>query len=506
MTPSTTYDNSIFQKTIDLVSEKKSILVSGEAGTGKSTLMKRVCTHLCKNPLLNVHVTAPTGVAAVNAGGTTLHAWLGLGLGDRDAFYYLKRLDKYPVMVEHISRTTHLIIDEISMVSPHMFSLIHSLCCHIRKDKRSAKGKPFGGMILLLFGDFCQLKSIKRSLNKHTNSQSSMSTYLSSPTNNGKIDPSEFQFVFETEAWTKLDVRRIWLRHNYRQGNDLDYATLLNRIRMGKVTANDIRTLRTRVVYRLPQKEVQLDPQGRVEVMTPVLTTHKHGVVEYNQEMLSIVSHKFSKQVYTYHPDIQYKPRTGTRDLTPTQLSTETERLQDRFPVFNTRLCVNAQVMMRCNSMMKEYGIVNGTIGIVRFLSDKLLKVSFQVNGIMTKPLSVSKHQFHMKMTNGIMYMKQFPLSLAYSCTIHKSQSVSLDRAIIDIKHCFEESMVYVALSRVRTLNGLQIRGMFDSRWFLPNKLALTFETDPLVTLRKKLITEHVCEDVVKVVLSYWND
>jgi hypothetical protein len=474
-------DDRMFTETMGFVNEKRSVLVSGEAGTGKSTLMKQISFHLLKNPLLTVKVTAPTGVAAVTAGGITLHAWLGLGLAEKQASYYLRKLDKYPVMVENISRTSHLIIDEISMVTPHMFQLIHTLACALRKGKKSV-GKPFGGMVLLMFGDFCQLKSIPHK-KKPISSQTSILSHMT--TSNGSyVDPDTFQFVFETSAWEKLNIHRIWLRHNYRQGNDLEYASLLNRIRMGKVTIKDIRTLRSRVIYKLPDKQIKTDPQGRVEIMTPVLTTHKHGVDDHNQGLLNLVSETYSHPIYTYHPDIQYKSGgggngDGGNTLTSKQVSNETQRLHERFPVFRPRLCVNSQVMMRCNSMMKEHGIVNGTLGIVRFLSEKSIKVSFLVNGLMTKPLTVAKHQFYMQMNKGNVYMKQFPLSLAYACTIHKSQSISLDKAIIEIKHCFEESMVYVALSRIRTLDGLQIKGMFDTRWFRPNPLALLFETDP---------------------------
>lgn len=493
-------DDSDFFRVLGVISKRKSVLVSGEAGTGKSTLMKRVYTHLIKDPLVNVSVVAPTGVAAVNAGGTTLHAWLGLGLAERDASYYLRKLDKYPIMVNNLSRTTHLIIDEISMVSPHMFCLIHTLCCFLRRgkgNKPELTREPFGGMVLLLFGDFCQLKSISRSSNKNTKPMVSVF---------GKegVPNTEPQFVFETEVWKKLGVHRIWLRHNYRQGGDLEYAGILNRIRMGCVTVGDIKTLRKRVIYKLPSREVETDPQGRVEIMTPVLTTHKHGVIEHNQTFLHLVSRKFNTPVHTYHPDIQYKPNTGQREMTPGQLSSETDRLHDRFPVFQPRLCVNAQVMMRCNSMMKDHGIVNGTIGIIRFLSDKSIKVSFMVNGILLKPLSVSKHQFPMKLNNGTVYMKQFPLSLAYSCTIHKAQSISLDKAIVDIKNCFEESMVYVALSRVRSLSGLYIKGMFDSRWFHPNPLALKFETDPLILIERMLTDATIHNEIRRVILQYY--
>lgn len=513
-------DDTVFRLVLDTISKKRSIMVSGEAGTGKSTLMKRVSYHLMKNPLLNVHVVAPTGVAAVNAGGVTIHSWLGLGLADKDSSYYLRRLDKYPVMQHNLTRTSHLIIDEISMITPHMFQLIHTLCCFLRKDMlpcRKNPNVPFGGMILMLFGDFCQLKSIIRSdKEKGTHNQNQIgygktlkrtgqTTILSHLTNpNSENKPEPLRFMFETPIWKKLGADRIWLRHNYRQGNDLRYATLLNRVRTGGITPQDIRTLRSRVIYKLPDKKLHLDPQGRVEVSPPILTTHKDGVVQYNNDLLTIVSEQYDKPIHTYHPTIKYVPGPGKKELTQSQLSSETERLQDRCPVFRLRVCVNAQVMMRCNSMMKDNGIVNGTLGIVRFVSDKSIKVSFRVNGFLTKPIAIQKYQFPVKTSNGTIYMTQFPLSLAYSCTIHKSQSISLDQAIVNIKHCFEESMVYVALSRVRTLDGLQIQGMFDTRWFHPNQKALAFETDPVIEEMKIQMTkQNLPKEVQNCVLSY---
>ena len=365
----------------------------------------------------------------------------------------------------------------------------------------------------MLFGDFCQLKSIirtekdnQKSKNGGTSqSRSGQTSILSHVTStNSENVPEPLRFMFDTPIWKKLGADRIWLRHNYRQGNDLRYAKLLNRIRTGCITPQDIRTLRSRVIYKLPAKKLRLDPQGRVEVSPPILTTHKDGVIYYNNDLLTIVSKQYNKPIHTLHPTIKYVPDPGKKELTQSQLSSETERLQDRCPVFRLRVCVNAQVMMRCNSMMKDHGIVNGTLGIVRFVSDKSIKVSFCVNGFLTKPIAIQKYQFPMKTSNGMIYMTQFPLSLAYSCTIHKSQSISLDQAIVNIKHCFEDSMVYVALSRVRTLEGLQIQGMFDTRWFHPNQKALAFETDHVIEEMKTQMTkQNLPKDVQNSVLSY---
>ena len=427
-----------------LLTNRQSCLVSGLAGTGKSTLLKEMVKHLKTTEFKqNTHVVAPTAIAAISAKGMTVHTWLGLGLADKDVTSYLGRLHKYPVTTFNMTNTEYLVIDEISMIDPDMFVKIDIIARHIRK-----RNEPFGGITLLMFGDFCQLKSIQKK-------------------------DTDIKFVFQTSLWKKMDIYRMWLRKNYRQGEDKKYASLLNRIRKGKITLNDIKLLRSKVVYKLNIEEIPLDVFGNVTITPPLLTTHKRNVKEYNIRKL--------KQLAEYNPIFTYTPTISNKQDEESSISPEFNKyydtLHERFPVFNLRICRNAQIMMRCNMLIAS-GIVNGTLGIIDRLTENSVYVRFMVDGVMMPAIRIKKYRFVLRINGGKIYMDQYPISLAYSCTIHKSQSISLDSAVVDISRCFTDSMVYVALSRIRSLDGLIIKGMFDSRWFKSDKDALEFERD----------------------------
>jgi GTPase SAR1 family protein len=454
--------------------EKQSCLVSGLAGTGKSTLLKDIVKHLKTTEYkLNTHVVAPTAIAAISAKGMTTYTWLGLGLADKDVTFYLHRLHKYPITTFNLTNTEYLVIDEISMFDAEMFVKIDILARHVRKNKN-----PFGGIILVMFGDFCQLKSIQKV-------------------------KTDIKFVFQTTLWKKMNIYRMWLRKNYRQGNDLQYANLLNRVRKGKITLQDIKLLRSKVVYKFNNNAIPVDEYGDVTITPPLLTTHKNSVKEYNINKLNYISTTNDFPIFTFRPKIATK-RDEESEILP-EFNKYSDTLHEKFPVYNVRVCQNTQVMMRCNIMI-GCGIVNGTLGIISRLTDHSIYIRFMVDGVLMPAIRLKKYRFVLKINGGKIYMDQYPISLAYACTIHKSQSISLDSAIVDISRCFADSMVYVALSRIRSLDGLILKGMFDTRWFCSDKDALEFERDEQLVALVSGCTKNVEQSDDCAIHTVWKE
>ena len=462
---------------LDKINEKRCCLISGIAGTGKSTLLKELVKELKQIVKKEeIHVVAPTGVACVNIGNAkTIHNWLGLKLADKPAGYYRERLysGSYTTTITNLKTTSILIIDEISMITPHMFNLIDHLAKYVRKSS-----EPFGGITVIMFGDFCQLEPINK-------------------------EESEVKYVFQTKTWEKMNIYRVWLRKIWRQLNDDKYKDILNRIREGKMNMNDVLTLRSKVTYKFKEHEIKQDGFGNVLITPPLITTHRAKVADSNKKNLLNVSEKFNSSIAKIRPNVitKYTKSYKAQNLPTTRYSDE--QLQNMFPVYNVVLCEKAQVMMRCNEYISD-GICNGTIGIVDQITPQgEIFVRFQVGGILMPPMMVPKHKFKMKINGGYLELEQFPLSLSYAISSHKAQGISLDMAVVDLRGVFCNAQAYVILSRIRSLDGLTIRGSFDTRKFKTCPEALKFETDTELIQIHSEVTKYMIKDLTNIVLKY---
>lgn len=425
-----------------IVKKNQNVLISGLAGTGKSYTIKKLYKRLTTDfPELNTFITASTGVASVDLKGQTLHSWGGIGLGDRNSSYYFQHIfKKFPQAVMNYRHTTFLFIDEISLIDPDYFIILNALTKYVRQQN-----EPFGGIRLILSGDMAQLPAI---------------------TKNKNID-----YIFETDIWKQLNVYRMWLRKIYRQQSDREYTNLLNRIRHGRMTLRDVKLLKGKVIKKMTDMPFEFE-DGVVKIQPPLITTHKRKVEKYNNQKLREIATIQDLQLTTFLP----KTKVIREELSP-MADVDEGNLENKFPVYDIRLCKNAQVMMRCNAFIKM-GICNGTVGIVDRIEDKKVFVRFRVDGELLPSMEVPKYKFMLKINGGHIELSQFPLSICYASTIHKAQGTSLDEAVIDVRNLFCEGMAYVALSRVRTLNGLTLLGYFDTRYFKSNPKALKFERD----------------------------
>lgn len=385
----------------------KSIFLTGKAGTGKTTFLRRVVEESKKR----VVVVAPTGIAAINAGGVTIHSFFqlplhpfipGAKIESRFAFSREKR--------SIIKTMDVLIIDEISMVRSDLLDAVDYV---LRRFKN--RNKPFGGVQLLMIGDLQQLTPVV------TDDEAQLlSAYYPTP------------YFFGSRALSKVDYVTIELKEVYRQ-QDERFISILNSIRSGRPSQDVISALNDRHHPGfIPSAE-----DGYIR-----LTTHNHIANSYNEQQLALIdepSHCFEAVIEGNFPEYSY----------PTEARLE--------------LKVGAQVMFVKNDPYAERRYFNGKIGVVTDFFEEYILVQCpgddekiaveQLEWENTRYVINESTQEMETEVQGV--FRQYPLRLAWAITIHKSQGLTFDKAIIDAAASFASGQVYVALSRCRTLEGI---------------------------------------------------
>ncbi len=395
------------------VEDGESIFISGSAGTGKSYLLQYLKANYSDSGL---HITASTGIAAVNVGGQTLHSWAAIGLGNLPSEQIIENLfsAKFSRVRRKLKLAKMLAIDEISMISAPVFDLINELLKAIRQSE-----KPFGGLQLILFGDFLQLPPVNRE---------------------GQL-ANDYQFCFQSNAWQELNPKAIMLKTVFRQ-EDKAFVKLLNNIRFGKLDEEDIITLKSRI--NLPDKVSAIKPA--------ILASHNAQVEAINQDHLKKIasnSQVFSAKFSGDSTKIDFLRKNCLAG----------EKLE---------LKVGAQVMMLKNTYQKE-GVINGSLGVIKEFAKKTNHpiVEFNNGAVLTiAPEIWALEKFDVEKREIVTEaeMSQVPLLLAWAMTIHKSQGMTLDKVKCDLSKVFADGQIYVALSRVKTLEGLFIDGLDFNR------------------------------------------
>lgn len=385
----------------------RSIFLTGKAGTGKTTFLKSVVEHSSKRSI----VVAPTGVAAINAGGMTIHSFFQLpfspfvpGAKIESRFDFGKEKRKI------IASLDLLIIDEISMVRSDLLDAIDSVLRRFRD-----RYQPFGGVQLLMIGDLQQLTPVVTPEDERV-----LAPYYDTP------------YFFGSKALAQIDYVTIQLEKVYRQQDDT-FLTLLNHIREGRPTTEDLQLLNARCQPAFAPKP----DEGYIR-----LTTHNQKANNYNESELK----KLPARSYTYRAKIE-----GTFP-------------DYSYPTAETLvLKEGAQVMFVKNDPSGEHRYYNGRIGHVTLAEDNRLEVYCpgDANAIEVEPLEWENARYTLNdetreiETEVLGKFSQLPLRLAWAITIHKSQGLTFERAIIDASLSFAPGQVYVALSRCKTLEGM---------------------------------------------------
>lgn len=391
---------------LDILKTGASVFLTGEPGSGKSYTIKQYVDYLAQNGVY-ASVTASTGIAATHIGGMTIHSWSGIGIKEALSIYDIEALHEKEYIVKRLLKAKVLIIDEISMLSGNTFDMVNAVC----KSIRQVEDKPFGGLQVICVGDFFQLPPI---IKKNTNS-------LELFEDNG--------FVFSSSTWKELKPLTCYLSEQHRQ-SDAAFTKTLAQIRSNKVDEETHATLRGRVVRELTE----------LPDVTKLYSHNAHVDTVNNREI-----GKLKGSVKIYGMTLKGK-ETMTASLIKSCLSPEKLELK-----------IGAKVMFTKNNPDK--GFVNGTTGTLIEFKYDVPRV--QVANGMT--IDVEPMDWSIQDQGKILAsITQIPLRLAWAITIHKSQGMSLDAAIMDLSQVFEYGQGYVALSRVRTLDGLHVIGYND--------------------------------------------
>lgn len=406
----------------------KNIFLTGSAGVGKSFLLK-VLFDFCESEGINISKTSSTGISALNIGGTTIHSWLGIGTAEEHPDYLLEKIEQKKHVLSRARAAKILILDEVSMISEMLLNKIDYILRKIRKNE----SKPFGGLQMILTGDALQLPPVITDQNQ----------------NSGGV------FFFNSMAWKMGDFKVIKLTTVMRQ-TDSEFALALNLLRVGDTSQADI-------------FKPYINRKIEDGVVTPIkLLSKKYDVEKYNlRQLQKIMEPAKTFTAYdwgqSHHIQFFHKNCPATKDI---------------------ELKTGAQVMLVFN-MDIDAGLVNGSMGIVEgFTPSNEVIVKF-ANGVTTN-VGMAKWEIkEERYVNGqqfydvVAYRKQIPLKLAYAISIHKSQGQTLDRAVVDLTDIFSPGQAYVALSRVKSLDGLYIRNhnpkMLNPAIFKPHPEALKF-------------------------------
>lgn len=445
-TAKTLLDHSILSpeqlKAFELYKNKQNIFITGPGGTGKSLLIK----HIYQDAIMNgqyIQVCATTGRAALllDCKAKTIHSWSGIGLANGDPMSIAMKIAESKKKKQPWITTDILIIDEVSMMSVKIFEMLDYIGKKLRKSQL-----PFGGIQVLFFGDFYQLP----------------------PVGNREQDPSETMFCFESSEWfnTFSKENHILLTRVFRQKCET-YAKILNKLRVGKITRSGLDCLNTRVGIDTSSLEIQ---------PTKLFPT-KRNVEFINNECLEKIktpSHIFMSKISELNELVlNDRQRRHYNSLSQTDIQRELGWLEKNMNAEKRlELKVGAQVMCVVNlDMESELPICNGSIGVV---TDIIAEIGAKVKFMNGCHRIIGYHYWKSELSEGIA-IKQIPLILAWAMTIHKSQGATLDCAEINAgSNIFEAGQTYVALSRVKSLEGLYLSS-FDISKIKVNKKVKEF-------------------------------
>jgi len=434
-------NNSMFQLAADLVNKtRRNIFLTGKAGTGKTTFLKYIRENCSKNSI----VVAPTGVAAMNAGGVTMHTMFQLpfypytpeetilnsSYTSIDRYSLLRTLRMNSKKIELLKKLELLIIDEVSMLRADLMDATDDILRHVRGNRR----EPFGGIQVLLIGDLFQLPPVYQN-----EEWDILKGYYESP------------YFFSSKVIKQNAFFKIELNKVYRQ-TDEKFISILNQIRNGQADESVLQELNSKYIK---------DSKSKFE-QTITLTTHNYQADKINQAELS----KISAKSFVYKAEIE-------GEISEKNISAEKI----------LELKEGARVMFIRNDSDIERRYYNGKLGTVKLLTTDSIIITPDDSEtdieVKKEKWSNVRYVFD-KSTNSISEdeigsFTQFPLRLAWAVTIHKSQGLTFDNVVIDAGSAFASGQVYVALSRCRTLEGIKLTSKLSSSNIKTDKVIIDF-------------------------------
>jgi hypothetical protein len=384
---------------LEILKTGRNVFLTGSAGTGKTYILNKYIQYLKEHGIWP-SIVAPTGIAASYIGGTTIHSFFGIGIKEFLTDYEIDLMTQKEYLYNRFKNLKILIIDEVSMVAPSLFELMDKI---LRAFKLA--DVPFGGVQIVLSGDFFQLPPISK-------------------------QAREIKFAYQTALWKESDLKVCYMEKKFRQ-KDNTLVKILDEIRENNVSEESMEVFKS-----CHHKELS----GNFKFSR--LYTHNKDVDEINNQELDILDEELK---------IFHSINRGAKK--------EVERIfNTSFATPELKLKKGAIVLFIKNN--QEKGYINGTLGkIIKF--DKILESpvveTFSGDIITAEPM---QWEVEDKKGDIVAIVKQVPLKLAWAITIHKSQGMTLDAAEIDLSNTFEVGQGYVALSRIKSIDGLKLLGL----------------------------------------------
>ncbi len=385
---------------LDILKMGHNVFLTGPAGSGKTYLLNQYIKYL-KSKNIGVAVTASTGIAATHMNGQTIHSWSGMGIKDVFTEADFSKLKSKHFVRDRMKKTKVLIIDEVSMLHAHQLDIVNYICKRF-KDPFF----PFGGMQVILCGDFFQLPPVARY---------------------GK----KAHFVTESRIWQEMNLMICYLEEQHRQ-EDKKMLRILNDIRRRSCDAETLGLILSR-----ENKAI------KSSVTLTRLYTHNANVDAINDFELQ---------------KIQMEPKNF--EMTATGIDNLVNAIKKGCLAPETLILKKGAVVMFIKNNFDK-GFVNGTLGTVTDFDETGLPIVKTLKG---KTITATPEKWSIEEDDVVLAsITQVPLRLAWAITVHKSQGMTLDAVEMDLSKSFEYGMGYVALSRVRSLDGIKLLGLNET-------------------------------------------
>lgn len=432
---------------LDILKLGNNVFLTGPAGSGKTYVLNEYIAYLKKHAM-GVGITASTGIAATHLNGRTIHSWAKIGIKDKITDKEIKALRHNETLQEQFNKTSVLIIDEVSMLHAFRLDMINKVC---QAFKQSAL--PFGGLQVVLCGDFFQLP----------------------PVNNNHSATTDF--IYHSFSWSLMNLKICYLEEQFRQDDQI-FLQVLNSIRQNQVDA-EVKALLT----------ARLNQLIKGPIKPTKLFTHNANVDIINNTELA----KITSPEVVHEMSGQGEPFL-INELKRNCLAPEVLVLK-----------IGAVVMFVKNKYLENKIIyVNGTLGeVIGFDEENNPHIKTSAGKIITA------YPEDWKIEEGdelLAKITQLPLRLAWAITVHKSQGMSLDAAEIDLSRSFDYGMGYVALSRLRTIEGLTLLGINEKAYQVhPEVLAYDQKFIEMSEAAQQELTYLSQEEKVKIQKTFLN-
>lgn len=419
----------------------KNLLIHGYAGSGKSMLINTMENYTrAEESHKNIYITSTTGISAHHIGGTTINSLFGIGSGDADVNYLIKNIMIKPIYRNRIINMDILIIDEISMLSAKLFEKLNIISQKIRRNKRF-----FGGIQVILTGDFMQLPPVFNNYLNVPESEFDERILIESPDFNNEFN--------------KKNKNIIVLKENFRQKNDPTFINILMNIRSNTYTNNDVDILNKRKISK------NMDVSDHIHLVS---SNKKAQII--NERKLA----KLPDPIYTFNTIYKKENYNNSNDESYNLLIKELKYQFQQKNIETLSLKKGARVMLIKNLDISA-GLVNGTLGTVtNIYHNNMTKTAVPEVTFDNKIKKIiDPVVWELQNDNCKCSASQIPLMLAYACTIHKSQGQTLEKAVLDLDDAFCDHMVYVALSRVMSLDGVFLKSFNPLKIKINEKLKM---------------------------------